>query len=205
MTRLTRADLEGPTPDVARRLLGMRLVHDGPEGRCSGRIVETEAYLAEGDAACHAHGGRTARNASMFLAPGHAYVYLIYGVHLCFNVVTGPRGVGEAVLVRALEPLEGLERMRARRGGVSTVELCNGPGKLVQALGIGRDADGASLMHGKSRLLAPTRGWSGGPIEVGPRVGITRSRDLALRCYCLGSPFVSRAGRASGRLQRGAR
>ncbi|MBI5363469.1 MAG: DNA-3-methyladenine glycosylase, partial [Planctomycetes bacterium] len=133
---------------VAHALVGKLLVHRTREGTCSGRIVETEAYLSAGDAASHAHRGPTPRNASMFAAGGTAYVYRIYGVHLCFNVVTGPTGSGEAVLVRALEPLRGVELQRTRRGIADLRALCSGPGKLVQALGIRREHDGTSLVDG---------------------------------------------------------
>jgi len=173
--------LRGGARTVARRLIGARLVHHSPQGLTVGRILETEAYLSSDDPACHAHRGRTARNASMFLPTGHAYVYLIYGVHQCFNVVTGPEGVGQAVLVRALEPLEGLELMRARRGVTRNRDLCSGPGKLACAMGLGPEQDGASLREGALLLCPPERNWSGPTIDVGPRVGITKAADLPLR------------------------
>lgn len=182
--------MRGSTVQVARRLLGAVLVHDTPEGRAAGRIVETEAYLAEGDEASHSRMGPTERNASMFLAAGHAYVYRIYGLHHCFNVVTGPEGRGEAVLVRALEPLEGLELMRERRGRGKDRELCNGPAKLASALGIGPAQDGADLLSGDLRLDGTTRRRT--PVEVGARVGITRDTDLPLRFRVRGSRWVSR-------------
>ena len=156
-----------------------------------GRILETEAYLSRGDPACHANRGPTARNASMFLAAGHAYVYLIYGVHHCFNVVTGPRGVGEAVLVRALEPLTGLDLMRARRGVTRDRDLCSGPGKLACAMGLGPDQDGASLREGALLLCPPERGWRATTIEVGPRVGIGKAVDLPLRFRARGTLWCS--------------
>lgn len=202
MGRVTRAQLSGPSEEVARRLLGMRLVHDGSDGRCGGRIVETEAYLAEGDEASHSFRGRTARNASMFLAPGHAYIYLIYGMHLCFNVVTGPPGVGEAVLVRALEPLTGLDAMRARRGDVGDRDLCNGPGKLVQALGFDRAFDGATLLNGQLRLLPPLGDARAPVIRSGPRVGITKSIARPLRYWIDGNACVSRVSKRRAPLQR---
>ncbi len=184
--------LAGTTPQVARRLLGALLVHHSPEGAAGGRIVETEAYLARGDQASHSRMGPTARNASMFLGRGHAYVYRIYGVHHCFNVVTAPEGVGEAVLIRALEPLIGLDLMRTRRGGRGERELCSGPGRLAQALGIDSRCDGIRL--GEALVLEPSPGKPA--CECGPRIGIRQSRELPLRFWIRDSPWTSRAGRA---------
>ena len=171
------------TPEVAERLLGWRLVLDDPSGvQLVGRIRETEAYLATGDGASHSAVGPTARNRSMFLGPGRAYVYLIYGVHHCLNVVTGPEGVGEAVLLRAVEPLAGLELIRARRGPkVPTRSLCDGPGKLCQAFGIDLGFDGAELRGGRLRLEPPPRGERPSEVCVGPRIGISRAIELPLR------------------------
>lgn len=196
---LARGAYSGATALVARRLLGRVLVHDTPQGRVAGRIVETEAYLRD-DPASHAFRGPTARNASMFLARGHGYVYRIYGVHRCFNVVTGPEGVGEAVLVRALEPLEGLELMVARRGRSDPRELCSGPGKLVAALGIGPEHDGVDLTRGPLRILA------GGPVPRGrivaaSRIGVSRAAERVLRFFPRDCPWVSRGAPAgSGRI-----
>jgi len=177
---------------VARRLLGAVLVSEGPDGRTAGRIVETEAYLASGDPACHAHRGPTARNASMFGPAGSAYVYRIYGLHRCFNVVTGREGSGEAVLVRALEPLEGLDLMRRRRGRDAPRELCSGPAKLVEALAIGPGHDGLALDGGAAlRLEARPRGARPRVVAT-TRVGISRAADLPLRFYLADSPWVSR-------------
>ncbi len=183
-----RSLLEAPTLAVARGLIGWRLSHASSEGTTVGRIVETEAYLARDDPASHSHPGRTERNASMFLAAGHAYVYLVYGMHLCFNVVSGPVGVGEAVLVRALEPLEGVALMAARRGRDERRALCDGPAKLVQAMGIGREADGTDLRRGRLQLLPPEPDWRAPPIECGPRVGIRRAAQLPYRFTARGSP-----------------
>ncbi len=183
--------LRGNAAAVARRLIGARLVHHSPEGLTVGRILETEAYLSSGDPACHAQRGPTARNASMFLAGGHAYVYLIYGVHQCFNVVTGPAGAGEAVLVRALEPLEGLELMRARRGVTRDRDLCSGPGKLACAMGLGPEQDGASLLEGALLVCPPERHWRRPTIDVGPRVGIAKAVALPLRFRARGTPWCS--------------
>ena len=132
------------TVSVARDLLGYKLVHRSPEGMTAGLIVETEAYL-QGDPACHANRGMTPRNRPMFGPPGHAYVYFIYGLYFCFNVVSGPVGVGEAVLIRALEPQDGIELMQQRRGRTKISELCSGPAKLVQAMGIGRQHNNLDL------------------------------------------------------------
>ncbi len=189
--KLSARFLRAPTVEVARALLGTVLVHDSPGGRTAGRIVETEAYLSEGDPACHAARGETKRNRSMFGPPGTAYVYLIYGIHHCLNVVTAPRGVGEAVLIRALEPLKGLELMAARRGTETPKNLCSGPGKLVQAMGITLAHDGVDLRRGELTLRA---GETADPlsIEVGPRIGIREGADLPLRFCVSGSRWVSR-------------
>jgi DNA-3-methyladenine glycosylase len=196
--RLSREFYAQPTVRVARALLGKWLVHESSEGRTVGRIVETEAYLGAKDPASHAFKGRSARNASMFGPPGHAYVYFIYGMHHCFNVVTRPAGTGEAVLVRALEPIEGLELMRERRGaGRSDRELCNGPGKLVQAMGMSRAHDGVDLVRGALGIYAATRAKRGSmlrPSEIATsaRIGITRSADLPLRFHVRGNAYVSK-------------
>jgi len=182
----------GSTPAVARRLLGAWLVHDEAGERIAGRIVEVEAYLSRADPASHSHGGPTARNASMFLAPGHAYVYRIYGMHHCFNVVTGRKGIGEAVLIRALEPLEGLETMVSRRGRARARELCSGPAKLVQALGIGPRHDGLDLVGGALRIELAAEPIGDVTIRAGPRVGISKAVDLHLRFAIAGDPWLSR-------------
>lgn len=181
---------------MARRLLGLRLaVRDASGAWLVGRIVETEAYLPEGDPACHAHRGPTARNRAMFGPPGTAYVYRIYGLHHCFNVVTGAEGVGEAVLVRALEPLVGEQRMAARRGRSARTELCSGPAKLVQALGILREDDGSCLRTGRVRLLPARDRVPRGEVVTTERVGIKKAADLPLRFYLAESDCVSRLSR----------
>ena len=188
-----RAWFDRSSQDVAGELLGMRLVHDAPPGRVGGRIVEVEAYLGPEDLAAHSSRGRTARNATMFGPPGHLYVYLIYGIHHCMNVVTGPGTKPEAVLVRALALDEGVEVARGRRGpAVQDARLAAGPGNLAQALGVDRRLDGASLLDGPVRIEAGPR-----PAQVswGPRIGVAYAGDWAarpLRAWITGDPHVSR-------------
>jgi DNA-3-methyladenine glycosylase len=191
LRRVGRDFLDRDTVAVARALLGCVLAHRTEEGLCAGRIVETEAYLSADDPASHSHRGRTARNASMFAAAGTAYVYRIYGLHRCFNVVTGPKGVGEAVLVRALEPLLGLDLMRRRRGTADARQLCSGPGKLVQALAIAGEHDGRSLLAGPLGVWADPA-CAPAAVEVTPRIGITQAASLPLRFALAQCRFVSR-------------
>ncbi|WP_332449833.1 DNA-3-methyladenine glycosylase [Methanoculleus sp.] len=194
---LSPAFYERDTVTVAEDLLGCLLVHREEAGATMGWIVETEAYL-RGDPAAHSFRGKTARNRTMFGPAGHAYVYRIYGLHTCVNIVTGPRGVGEAVLVRALEPACGIDLMRARRGTDDPLALASGPGKLTQALGITMDFDGTSLSDGPLQVRPPEslsgRRPEGLPGEVvrTTRVGITKAADLPLRFYLKGSRYVSR-------------
>ncbi len=170
---------------VARELIGATLLVDG----AGGTIVETEAYDAD-DPAAHGYRGRTARNASMFGPPGHAYVYRSYGIHWCLNCVCGAEGVASAVLVRALEPTHGLDEMRARRGVRDLRLLCSGPGRVCEALGVSGTHDGLPLDTPPFRLLARE---SDAEIVTGPRVGITRAADLPWRYGLAGSKYVSRA------------
>ena len=157
--------------DVAPDLLGKLLVREWEGQLLSGRIVEVEAYLGAEDAASHAFRGPTRRNRSMFGPPGHAYVYLIYGMHHCLNVVTGPEGEAQAVLIRGIQPVEGLAVMRMMRGRATLRNLTNGPGKLCQALSIDRSLDGHDLCAGQALWLAdaprPTA-----PIRTSPRIGV---------------------------------
>jgi DNA-3-methyladenine glycosylase len=170
--------------EVAPALIGVTLLVDG----VGGRIVEVEAYDHE-DPASHGFRGRTARNASMFGPPGHAYVYRSYGIHWCLNLVCEVEGVANAVLVRALEPTHGLDAMRRRRGREDPRLLCGGPGRLCQALGVTREHDGLALDRPPFEVLAAE-----GPVEVvsGPRIGITRAAELPWRYAEAGSRFLSR-------------
>jgi DNA-3-methyladenine glycosylase len=174
---------------VARELLGHLLVHDDPDGLTVGRIVETEAYLGPKDPASHAF-RRTQRSEIMYGPPGRCYVYFSYGNHFCMNVVTEREGVGGAVLLRAVEPLEGIELMRARRGVEGTRLLCAGPGRLTQAFGVTRDHNGHDLTrpplyiaHGRPGVFV---------IGTSPRVGISQATDNPWRFFIKGNPFVSR-------------
>lgn len=175
---------------VARDLLGKIMVHDSFEGLTAGMIVETEAYV-QGDPACHAYRGMTPRNRAMFGPPGHAYIYFTYGMHYCFNVVTADRDVGEAVLIRALEPLEGTDLMRKRRGRSRLPELCSGPARLVQAMGIVPGMYGHDLT---AKPLYLIRGADIGEegVVVTTRVGIRAAAHLPLRFYIRDNMFVSR-------------
>lgn len=181
-----------PTSQVARRLLGQVLVSTVGGSRTAGRIVETEAYVGPDDPACHGYGARrTRRNAVLFARPGTAYVYFTYGMHWCLNAVTEREGFPAAVLIRALEPLTGLPTMRRRRRGVPDPELCSGPAKLCQALGVSGRENGLSLMRGRLRIVR-ARSRQHLAIVVTPRVGITRAVDWPLRFVIEGSPWASR-------------
>jgi DNA-3-methyladenine glycosylase len=172
---------------VARDLIGCTVVH----GETAGVIVETESYHAD-DEACHAFGGPTPRNAVLFGPPGYAYVYLSYGIHSLLNIVAEPDGQAAAVLIRALEPLRGLELMRMRRGVVRLDALCSGPGKLTQALGVGLELNGSSLADGPIRVLSRQGEWSDPEVVSGPRIGITKATELPWRFCAAGSRSVSR-------------
>jgi DNA-3-methyladenine glycosylase len=188
--RICRSWLAGPSTEVAPLLLNKVLV----AGDCSGRIVEVEAYCGAEDPASHAFRGPTARNASMFKGPGMLYVYFTYGMHWCANVVTGAKGDGWAVLLRALAPLTGLETMRARRPAArSDRDLCSGPAKLCAALGIDHALDGVDLLAPRSAITLMDDGTTP-PSEpgVGPRVGITQATDRPWRWFVVGDPNVSR-------------
>lgn len=187
--RLTRKQLPKRTIALARYLIGKTLVHDLPGVRLAGRIVETEAYLV-GDEAAHSFRGETPRNRSLFLERGHAYVYFIYGNHFMLNVAGGKHGVGEGVLLRAAEPVEGIEEMSLRRGTESLRDLARGPGRLAEAFRIDRSLDGADFCGGGPLWLgnALKRARS---IGTSVRIGITKDAHRPLRFYEQGSEFVS--------------
>jgi DNA-3-methyladenine glycosylase len=190
-----------PVVEVARDLVGCTVSHAG--GR--GVIVETEAYH-QSEPACHAFVGLTPRTSTLFGPPGRAYVYRSYGIHALLNAVTEHEGVGAAVLIRALEPLEGLAEMRARRGLDRPEDLCSGPGKLTQALGIELRHNGSCLLEGEVRIEPPHDGWADPPVLVETRIGITRAVELPWR-FCAGdSRCLSRPlpGRARSRSRSGA-
>ena len=185
--RLKWSELPLDTVAMARFLVGCTLVHEVEGAKLVGRIVETEAYL-QGDAASHAFKGPTRRNPSMFLRRGHAYVYISYGVWPMLNISSDEQGVGEAVLIRALEPLEGIEAMR--RGQERDIDIARGPGRLARAMRVTLLHDGADLCgNGRLHLAAPSR--PAGPIAVSARIGITKDADRPLRFFERGNPFVS--------------
>ncbi len=187
---LAPAFYDRDTELVARDLLGALLVHRTSEGVTSGRVVEVEAYLGPHDPACHSARGLTEANRDLHGPPGSVYVYRIYGLHWCVNAVTRENGFGAAVLIRAVEPVEGVALMAARRGKVADRDLTRGPGRLCQAFGIDRSLNGTSLRRGALRLLA------GPPVAddavvVTTRIGITKAAEWPLRFAERGNRFVS--------------
>lgn len=189
--QLSRSFFARGTEEVARDLLGTVLVHDSPDGVLAGRIVEVEAYLGQGDAAAHSTAGRTERTKVIFGPPGHVYVYRIYGIHHCLNVVAEPDGTPGCVLVRAVQPLCGVSTMRRNRGSEQMTNLTNGPGKLTLAMGIGMDLYGADLTASRLTVRIP-----GTParikIETSTRIGINKATQLPLRYSIAGNQFLSR-------------
>jgi len=190
-----RAFFERPVLEVARDLVGCTVRHDN----AAGVIVETEAYH-DSEPACHAFVGLTPRTATLFEPPGRAYVYRSYGVHAMLNAVAEPEGVGAAVLIRALEPVAGIDAMRERRGLDRLEDLCSGPGRLTQALGIGLDLNGTDLLTGPIRVEPRAPGWRERVLATAPRVGITKAVELPWRFTAEGSRFVSRPRPRAGAL-----
>lgn len=184
-----------PVLEVARDLIGCVVSHDG----CSGVIVETEAYH-DSEPACHAFVGLTPRTATLFGPPGLAYVYRSYGIHALLNAVCEPAGVGAAVLIRALEPVDGVELMAERRGVAGSRrrrDLCSGPGKLTQALGISLEANGSDLARGPVVISARDPARPGADVVIGRRIGITKAVELPWRFCAAGSPHLSAPVRAT--------
>ncbi len=199
-TPVERRELPGDTTSVARFLIGKLVVRAFADTLAIARIVETEAYLA-GDAASHSFRGKTARNTVMFGPPGYAYVYLAYGVSFMLNVTSAKEGVGEAVLIRAAEPLSGLDAMRRFRGDIPARDLLRGPGRLAKALDIDRRMDGADLCSPGVLWLA-SDGAAAGEIGVSVRIGITRDAERPLRFFLKNNVYVSGPGALNGRSQR---
>ena len=202
--KLPRAFYDRPTLDVARDLIGKVLVHRGPGGATAGIIVEVEAYIGESDPACHAAPGPTRRNQPLYGPPGFAYVYLNYGVHNLFNVVTEADGRPAAVLVRALLPIEGVDVMRRRRapdrrgsGEIPEHELCRGPGSLARAMGIALSDNREDLCG--ARIWLEDRGIACADLSWSSRVGIHVGTEHQWRCYLTGCPAVSAQPRPSTR------
>jgi DNA-3-methyladenine glycosylase len=186
---LRRAELPPDTAALARYLIGKILVHDHPRERIAGRIVETEAYVV-GDAAAHAFRGRTARNNSLFLERGHAYVYFVYGCWFAINVSGESPGIGAGVLLRSLEPLEGLASMQTHRGTQRALDLARGPGRLATAMDIDRRFDGVDLCAPGPLWLGVSRRRTGA-LGESVRIGITREIDRKLRFFERDNAFVS--------------
>jgi DNA-3-methyladenine glycosylase len=187
--RIKRRELPKATIALARYLIGKTLVHKLGRVTLAGRMVETEAYLV-GDAAAHSFRGETPRNRSLFLDRGHAYVYFIYGNHFMLNISSGPHGTGEGVLLRAAEPLQGIERMKLLRGVSNVRDLARGPGRLAEAFAIDEKLDGVDLF-GDSVLWIGSALKPVGKIGVSVRIGITKEAHRPLRFYERGSVFVS--------------
>ncbi|MGZ4457628.1 MAG: DNA-3-methyladenine glycosylase [Nocardioidaceae bacterium] len=181
--------LAGDVLTTAPRLLGAVLAHETAEGRVAVRLTEVEAYDGQGDPGSHAYNGRTNRNAVMFGAPGHLYVYFTYGMHFCANVVCGEEGRPSAVLLRAGEVVDGPELARARRNGSRDRDLARGPARLCQALGIGREQNGADLAAGPVTIALADVPVT--DVSTGPRVGLRRAADRPWRFWATGEPSVS--------------
>ncbi len=179
---------------VAREILGHYLCVESSGKTLTGRIVETEAYMFRDDPACHASRGMTDRNCTMFERGGVAYVYFIYGVHYCLNVVCGPAGEGTAVLIRSVKPIDGLDEMHRNRPGIKDdVNLANGPGKLTQAFGITGEDNGTDLSTGRIRIFLDPDVMRNKPeVVVAKRVGIVKGSEKPFRFYIKGNPYISR-------------
>jgi DNA-3-methyladenine glycosylase len=200
---MPRAFFGRPPDSVARDVLGKLLVRRTGNALLAGRIVEVEAYFGDGDPAAHSAAGRTARNAVLFGPPGHAYVYFIYGMHSCLNISCEPTGQAGSLLVRALEPLQGLAQMAAWRGLTAQAAprlLTSGPGRLCQAFGITRAThNGIDLLSADSELQLRDDGYGTQSILATPRIGITKAAERPLRFLIAGHPYASGPARGNGR------
>ena len=189
--------LDLDTLTFAKNLLGYTLIHENDEGKTAGIIVETEAYLQD-DPACHAYRKKSVRNAPMFGKPGTIYVYQIYGMHFCVNISTNQEDIGEAVLIRALEPTLGLVLMEERRlknsklSQMKPKDLCSGPGKLVQAMGIHKAMNDWHILDSELKIIAPKTQILENEIVTTTRIGITQGVELPYRFYMKGNKFISR-------------
>lgn len=180
-----------PTVELAQSLLGKVLVHETPLGASSGIIVETEAYLGGEDPAAHAYRGMTERNKAMFGSAGHAYIYFTYGMYFCFNVTAGPEGVGHGVLIRAVEPLDGVDLMQKRRELLDEKMLASGPAKLVIALGINKELYGHDLTE-KPLYIAEFKDIPDEQVVKTTRIGISEGKELPYRFYIKDNKFISK-------------
>ena len=197
MRRLTKAFYARDALTVARDLIGCLFVHDGPDGRCAVRLVETEAYRGAQDPGSHGFRGMTPRTRTMFGPPGRLYVYFTYGMHWCVNIVCATEGVCEAVLLRAGEPVEGIEQMRENRHGVGDRLIASGPARLAQAMGISKPQDGESLLRGGSFFCASdalTESYRDAEVLQTERIGLSEGRghDIPWRFVVAGHPYASR-------------
>lgn len=183
--------LQLDTLALSKELLGWTLTLSSEEGTTSGIIVETEAYLQD-DPACHAYRKKSTRNAPMFGQAGTIYVYQIYGMHYCVNIACNQENIGEAVLIRALEPTQGIELMQERRNSLIFKNLCSGPAKLVQAMGIHKDMNFWTIQQSNLSILPPQSNIAENDIVTTTRIGITQGADLPYRFYIKNNPFISR-------------
>jgi DNA-3-methyladenine glycosylase len=191
LTEFTQEFFHQDALTLCNALLGTELVHNTKKGTTSGIIVETEAY-SQDDAASHSFKGMTPRTKVMFGPGGYAYVYFTYGMHYCFNVVSGPDGHGQAVLIRALQPVQGIEIMKQRRNKEIETELCSGPAKLVQAMGITKEQYGHPLFGNNELYIKPNYWPKKNDLVTGPRIGISQEKEKPWRFYIKNNPHVSK-------------
>ncbi|MDH4199391.1 MAG: DNA-3-methyladenine glycosylase [Spirochaetia bacterium] len=192
MLKLAESFYKQDTISLAKNLLGKIFIRKLDGQILAGKIVETEAYHQQGDPSCHAHNGKTRRNAVMFEPPGHLYVYFTYGMHYCMNIVAEPEGIAAAVLIRSLEPLEGIEMMQKLRGNkIECKNLCNGPAKLCQAFDITKQQNGYFL-EGKDIFISDAPSIAEQDIVITTRIGISQGKELPWRFYIKNNMYVSK-------------